>query len=134
MNHSFESENELLIFSPTPKDFDELKIKFDEKEAKVIYLAQIKEATDDNSYDSFVFYHKDGKSYIFHEHENPASYAYETNIVVGGIDDYWKQIIDLEAPTTMGAFKKMLEISNNYKELDLLLENSQSLKPKKQKM
>jgi hypothetical protein len=134
MNHSFESENELLIVYPKPDDFKELKVKFEEKDAKIMYLAQVKEATDDNSYDTFVFYHKGDKSYIFHEHENPAHGSYETKTVIGKIDDYWKTLAEMEPHLSPGPFGKLLEISNHYKELDSLLANSQPTKIKRQKM
>jgi hypothetical protein len=133
MNYGFVSNQELLITSPTVEDFNELKVKFPEKDAKIMYLAQIREVSDENSYDTFVFYHKGDKSYIFHEYENPAFQSYETNTVVGGIDDYWRKLAEMEGHQP-GPFNKLLEISNNYKELDALLANGQSVKPKKQKM
>jgi len=133
MNYGFVSERALLINSPTHEDFNELKVQFNEKDAKVMFLAQIREVSDDNSYDTFVFYHKADESYIFHEYENPAHQSYETKIVVGKIEDYWKKMAEMEGGEP-GPFNKLLEIANNYKELDALLEKTQPIKPKKQKM
>ncbi len=136
MNCSFQSEREILIVSPKPEDFSELKVKFNEKDSKIMYLAQIKGESDDNSYDTFVFYNKGNESYIFHEYENPAHQSYSTNIVVGNINDYWKKLAEMEGHEP-GPFGKILDIANNYKELDLLLEQSQAklgTQPKKQKM
>jgi hypothetical protein len=133
MNYCYQGEKELLIISPTPEDFSELKVKFKEQNAEIIYLAQITELSGDNSYDTFVFFNKDNKSFIFHEYENPETYGYEVKIETATVEDYWKKLSQLEGQQN-GTFAKLAERVNDHKELDILLEKHQVVQPKKKKM
>jgi hypothetical protein len=133
MNHCYQGEKELLIISPTPDDFSELKVQFKEPNAEVMYLAQITELSGNNSYDTFVFFNRDNKSYIFHEYENPETYGYQAKVEIATVEDYWKKLSQLDGQEN-GAFAKLAARVNDHKELDILLEKHQVIQNKKKKM
>lgn len=133
MNNRYESEDKLLIISPTPQDFEELKVQFKETDAKVIYLAMVKSFNDCNDYDTYVFYHKDNKSHIFYEYENPEHQSYHTETKIGTFQEYWKKLIEMESYEE-SPFFKFAEIDINYKELDSLIVRKETNQPRKQKM
>lgn len=120
MNNRFELDNKLLIILPTKENFEELKVKFEDPEAKILYLAQIRELSEENSYDTYVFYHKDGKSFVFYEFENPTYASYFTNVKEISIEEYWKTLEDIDNMDKSNFFNYS-KIDFNYKKLDGLI-------------
>lgn len=117
MVRKFEYENKLLIINPTQNDFKELRVNFVEENAKPIYLAQIREVSDENSYDTFVFYEKNGKTFSWHEFENPQHASYFTNDNELKIEEYFKILHHYDKLTGDSFFKKAF-VDYNYQNLE----------------
>lgn len=133
MSNRYESQDKLLIISPTSEDFNELKVKFTEQDAKVIYLAQVKSLDELNDYDTYVFYHKNNQSHIFYEYENPEHQSYSAETKIGTFEEFWKKLAEIDKHAEEPFFKTS-SVDFNYKELDSLIEINTQVQPKKQKI
>jgi hypothetical protein len=133
MNNRFESQDKLLIISPSEQDFSELKIKFEEKNVELAYLAQVRGAEDDNSYETYIFYYKGDKSFTFYEYDNPQNGSYHSKTNECSLKEYWEKLCKHES-YGKELFFKYSEADFNYKELDSILTVNTEVKPRKVKM
>lgn len=89
-------DDRLLIINPTLDLIKKFAINIEENDVQLLFLVQHKGLSDDNSYDSFIFFMKDNKTYCFHEYENPNHLSYYSTTKEKSLEDFLNDIIVLD--------------------------------------
>jgi hypothetical protein len=112
----FKSDFKTLIINPQKQDLMDMNVMFEEESSNILYLAQLIGLSDDNSFDTFIFFKKDNETFVWHEYENNAHASYFTNISKINLKDYFEVLNKYEINDENQFFKK-IKIHNDYQEL-----------------
>lgn len=133
MNNNFKIEDRVLIIDPTENDYQDLKIKFKENNAQGLYLAQVMGLSDENSYDTFIFFKKNGETFMFHEYENATHCSYSIDVKPMVRAEYFEKLMEFDRLHKEKFFEYAL-VDYNYKKLESEVPQKKNEKSKNHKL
>ncbi len=110
-----------IIMNPTQEIINQMKVQFDEVGNKR-FLVQIRERVDENSYDTFILYEKNEKTFLFHEYENPSSLSYYSDTNESSLEQFVEMLEEMD--WHKDSFFKQIIIKEIHDELQKELSNS----------
>jgi len=129
----YQDEKKFLIIAQTEQEISELKIQFKENNDVVLYLAQARELSDDNSYNTLIYFENNNNGYIFSEYENPAHASYNSDIKECSVQHYWEKLFEIDR-LSGDCFFKRIKIKEDYEFLNKNIEEKNQFNIKKIKI
>ncbi len=127
-----EAPNSILIIEPSSKDLEDIKVIFEKEQYdKLLYVVQFIGASDVNSYETFIWFEKDGLNYLFFEYENTEHMSFHYDKYIADLDKFTEMIEKYEFETN---FSQTIRRHWLKKELDTFLEENEYPAAKKSKI
>lgn len=121
-----------LIIDPTEQDLLDIKVIFEKSQYdKLFYVVQFIGVADVNSYETFIWYEKEGVKYLFFEYENTEHMSFHYDKYEADLDKYTDMISRYEFETN---FEQTIRRHWLKKELDTFLKENEYPAAKKSKL
>ncbi len=127
-----ETSNSILIIEPSNEDLIGIKVVFEKSQYdKLYYVVQFIGVSDLNSYETFIWYKKEGVNYLFFEYENTEHMSFHFDQYEADLDKYLEMVAKYEFETN---FEQTIRRHWLKKELDTFLNENEYPASKKSKL